>query len=97
MHNSATHTFEPGKAYLVSHLLRTDSDKPRATRKVRRIFKGMEKRFGGIPCAVFTCQVDPSTSATYDKASSTLTFRGPRVPQSEVSIPHYDLASAEPA
>lgn len=95
MNNSATHTFEPGKAYLVSHLLRTDSDTPKATRKVRRIFKGMENRFGGIPCAVFTRPVDKTISATYDKASSTLTFRGSRVPQSEVSIPHYDLASAE--
>ena len=97
MNNAAIHQFVPGQAYLVSHLLRTDSDKPKATRKVRRIFKGMESRFGGILCAVFTSQVDKSTSATYDKESATLTLSGKRLPQSEVSIPHFDLASAEPA
>ena len=66
MNTSAMHQFEPGKAYLVAHRMGANSGKPQVTRKVRRIFKGMENRFGGIPCAVFTSQADRSTTARPD-------------------------------
>jgi hypothetical protein len=97
MNQCAMHQFEPGKTYLVSHRETSSPGETRVTRKVRRIFKGMEKRFGEIACAVFTSKVDKGTSASFDKETSTLTIRGKRVPHSEVSIPHYDIATAEPA
>jgi hypothetical protein len=95
MNPSAMHQFQPGKAYLVAHRVTSDSGELRVTRKVRRIFKGMEKRFGEITCAVFTARVDKDASAFFNKKNGTMTISGKRVPQSEVSIPHYEIETAE--
>jgi hypothetical protein len=97
MESSAIEQLEPGKAYLVSHRESPDIGRTQVTRKVRRIFKGLEKRFGAIPCAIFTAKVDKATSASYNKETCTLTISGKRLPISEVSIPHYDIVVAEPA
>lgn len=87
--------FEKGQAYLVTHRQRGANGQAAVTRATRRIFKGLESRFGEIPCAVFTARVDPTTSAIYDEVTGTLALRGKRVPRSEVSIPHYDLETVE--
>lgn len=96
MQISATHNFVPGRAYLVAHRECANPGAFNSSRNVRRIFKGMETRHGAIPCAVFSSRVGPNTSAVYDEESKTLAFRGLHIPQSEVSIPHYDLVAVEP-
>jgi hypothetical protein len=95
MNTSAMHQFEPGKAYFVAHRDHTVEGVPRVSPRVLRIFKGMEQRFGDIPCAIFTAKVTRGTTATYDEATKTLTISGKRVPRSEVSVPHYDIMTAE--
>lgn len=95
MNTSAIHEFQPGKAYFVAHRERAPDGAPRVSRAILRIFKGMERRFGEIPCAVFTSRIDPSTTATYDAETKTLSLSGKRIPQSEMSVPHYDIVSAE--
>lgn len=97
MNLSTMALLEPGNTYLVAHRGRSDSRQQGATRKVRRIFKGVEKRFGEISCAVFTSKVNKTASASFNTETSVLSIRGARVPRSEVSIPHYDLITAEPA
>ena len=95
MHTSAIHQFEPGKSYFVAHREQNAKGIARVTPKVLRIFKGMEARLGEIPCAVFTSRVDRNTSGSYDPEKRTLTLSGKRLPRSELSIPHYDIMSAE--
>jgi len=93
MYASELQQLQPGKAYNVIQRHST-ADRPQSI-KVRRIFKGLENRFGSIPCAVFTARVGKDVSATFDAASKTLSMSGKRLPQQDVSIPHYDIASAE--
>ena len=65
-------------------------------RTVRRIFLWTEKRFGEIPCGVFTSQVAAKHPARVTDTGTVAISRsgvsgGGRLPVSEVSIPHYDI------
>jgi hypothetical protein len=95
MKTSDVQQFEKGQTYLVSHRQLGANGQPEVIRKTRRIFKGLESRFGTVPCAVFTTRVGPATSATYDEVTGMLSISGKRVPRSEVSIPHYNLETVE--
>lgn len=95
MHTSSIHQFEPGKSYFVAHREHNAKGIARVSPKVLRIFKGMETRLGEIPCAIFTTRVDRSTTGSYDQEKRTLTLSGKRLPRSELSIPHYDIMTAE--
>ncbi len=73
-------TLVPGKEYLVvCRLFDPVSGKHRTSRKVKRVFKYTENRFGEIPCAVF---------------SSRVTRCNPNQ-RGELSIPHFDLIVAD--
>lgn len=65
-------------------------------RVTRRIFKWAEQRFGEIPCFVFTAPVSAAVQAQWNPDTQELRLHGPRLPQSEVSVPHYDLLTATP-
>ena len=62
---------------------------------MRRVFKWTEKRFGEITCYVFTAPVRRGVRVTWNAAESSLSISGPRVPASEVSVPHYDIEICE--
>ena len=74
---------QPGRRYLVLHR--------GGQRPVRRIFKWIERRFGSLPCQVFTSQVTSEVQATWIAKTKTLRLRGLKLPSSELSIPDYDL------
>lgn len=68
-------------------------------RLARRVFKWTEKRFGEILCYVFSspCRADVKVKVeTMQDNAIHLTISGPKVPCSEVSVPHYDLIHCEP-
>ena len=67
----------------------------------RRVFKWTEKRFGTIPCYLFSAPVikprgDRHIRVTWNAAEKSLEIAGPKVPCSEISVPHYDLTLLEP-
>ena len=66
-------------------------------RRARRIFKWTERRFGDIPCAVFTTQVRHGVTGAWNPLTHTLSLTGPALPTHEYSVPHYDLESCTPA
>ena len=76
----------PGKHYFVIH--------ENSKRKVRRIFKKTELRFGNIICAVFTSKIPPQL--TMEVLPDGYVYRNGKMPSSELSIPYYDLLTCEP-
>lgn len=85
---------EIGKKYFVTHI--------NNKKKVKRIYKGTEQRFGNILCFVFTAKVnkDVKCTVTYSKSGDIKFFKwsgvGLNVPN-EISIPYYDLRKVEPS
>ena len=80
----------PGRAYRVVHAV----GGPGVCR-ARRIFKWHEKRFGDIPCCVFTSRANPDVRGEWNPLKKSLTLTGRRLPTSEISIPFYDLESVD--
>jgi len=70
-----------GGHYLVKH----ENNK----RAVRRIFMYDERRFDSILCFVFSSKADKRTTLT--RKGDTYYWKGIKLPQSEISIPYYDL------
>lgn len=64
-------------------------------RTTRRVFKWTEQRFGEILCYVFTSPIRRSVRVTVYPPENGIAISGPRVPRSEVSVPHYDLQFCE--
>ena len=64
-------------------------------RKVRRIFKWIEARFGDLPCGVFSARVVGRVTVSFNPKTRSLSMTGQHLPQREVSVPHYDIASCE--
>ena len=83
-------TLEPGRKYKVTHRV-TDFHGNEKTVTATRVFKWMETRFESIPCFVFSSKVDRNVEAWFE--DNKLYMRGKRLPQSELSIPIYDLLS----
>jgi hypothetical protein len=79
-----------GAKYRVTHKGSTG----KVTRALR-VFKWEESRFGSIRCWVFTSRVSRDVRATFDAETQTLSMSGRRLPAQELSIPYYDLISAE--
>lgn len=79
--------FERGAVYRVQY-----ASQPK---KVLRIFTGTEKRYSDmkILCYCFTSKVSKDTVGGVRNGN--VFIRGKTIPTSEVSIPHYDLISAE--
>lgn len=76
-----------GKIYAVRH---RNFDKS-VSRRTRRAFIGMESRFGGIPCAVFTSRLPKKGHV--ELSGDKIIFDG-CCPLSEISVPVYDLLEA---
>jgi hypothetical protein len=64
-------------------------------RIMRRVFKWREKRFGAIECLIFSAPIRRNVRVKWDAVKRSLTIAGPRVPSSEISVPHYDLQICE--
>jgi hypothetical protein len=62
----------------------------------RRIFKWAETRVRAIPRFVFTSPVHPAVTTTWDGETFTVAGNRHRCPNSEFSIPHYDLETCAP-
>lgn len=86
---------QPAQTYVVVHKTADNDGKATQSKAVRRVFKGIETRFGAIPCAIFTSKVGRNVTAQIE--DEMLVISGRKVPRSEISIPHYDLVSVLPA
>lgn len=74
-----------GSHYLVKH--------EGSKRAVRRIYKYSERRFKSILCFVFSSKVNKNVTMT--KKGNVYCWHGIKLPESEVSIPYYDLIECE--
>ena len=64
--------------------------------KVTRIYKWTERREPfGIDCYVFTSKIHPSVTCKVAANGEEISFSGKQLPTSELSVPIYDLVSAE--
>ena len=89
MEISATRKLAQGTTYMV--MIRGQK------RRCRRVLKSRERRFGDIPCLVFTSPIPKTISSKWDEQTATLTLSGNgRYPCREVSVPHYDLIECVP-
>jgi hypothetical protein len=70
-----------GSHYMVKH--------EKNKRAVRRIYKYSERRFKSILCFVFSSKVRKDT--TLIKKGNIYYWHGTQLPESEISIPYYDL------
>ena len=86
---------ERGKPYIVKHSA--------GNKNVRRIFRGIEKRFDTITCLVFTSKVKKGVFAELDivkdaqgKETGVVFWKWKNtssIPSQEISIPLYDIKS----
>jgi len=86
MTRNALKTLRPGQQYRV---------RIRHGRTATRIFLFRERRFGIIPCAVFSAPVRGPVTVHVIKPGH-LRISGPTPPRSEISVPHYDLLQCNP-
>lgn len=77
-----------GTIYFVRH---RNNDKT-FSRRTRRVYKGIESRFGELPCCVFSSRLP--IKATVEVDGDNLIYSH-HVPTGEISIPLYDLVEVK--
>jgi len=76
---------QTGSHYFVKHI--------NSKKSVHRIYKYSERRFGNILCFVFSSKTNHKTNLI--KKTDGYYWQGENIPNSEISIPYYDLISCK--